>query len=473
MKDFVGRTKEIELMREYYESGKSELVAVYGRRRVGKTCYVHHVFDDKFFFSVTGNASLTEQANLDNFVDRLHEYGLKSQEPCRGWKDAFHMLRELIEADKRGGKKVIFFDEISWLNDRNSTFLGYFDYFWNTCLSVRDDILLIVCGSATTWITENLFENTGGLHNRFSRKIWIKPFTLAECELFFAGRGIVLSRYDIVEAYMIFGGIPYYLGLFRKAHSLSGNVDDICFSVHPPLENEFDLLYRSLFKSSELCIAIVRALAARNRGLTRAQLLEALKVPDNGHFSKALSDLTLSGFVRSYNAFPNKKKGSIFQLIDNYSLFYLNVIEGTKPTDPHYWSAAHNHPRLNTWRGCAFEMVCLLHLEQIRLALQIGAVLISVSSYSSTQEGVQIDLIIERSDRIITLCECKFSISEYIIDKETEENLRKKIGVMTKLTKGRKAVHLTMITTFGVTKNTHSGIVSSQVTMEDLFRDNR
>ncbi|MDR2610003.1 MAG: DUF4143 domain-containing protein, partial [Clostridiales Family XIII bacterium] len=352
-----------------------------------------------------------------------------------------------------------------------SGFIGAFEYFWNTFASARSDILFIACGSAASWISKKLFKNRGGLHNRVTGRIWLKPFTLRECEEYLTAKQGGYERYDIVECYMVFGGIPYYLDYIEKKYSLAVNIDKMVFEEGAPLRNEFEELYGSLFGKSELYIRAVEALGTKMKGLTRDELVRAIGYPDGSKVTEVLTDLELSGFIRKYNAYPNKKKGSLYQLIDHFSLFSLSFLRGAEPTDRHFWSAMRNTPKLNAWRGYAFEIVCLRHIEQIEQGLGISGVLTWVSSWRSrdTTDGAQIDLVIDRGDRVVNLCEIKYAQSEYVIDKEYADKLRRKAGVFMEETKARRTPFLTMITTYGVKRNTYSGIIRTEVTMDALF----
>ncbi|MDR3296574.1 MAG: AAA family ATPase [Clostridiales Family XIII bacterium] len=468
----VGRKRELDLLQKYHRSDQAELVAVYGRRRVGKTYLIRQAFGDDFFFYFTGVIGAGKAEQLERFSKALKACGAGIPDTAGTWMQAFDSLSALIRSSKSKRKKVIFFDEMPWLDNPKSGFLNAFDYFWNAFASARNDILFIVCGSATSWITQNLFRNRGGLHNRVTGKIHLNPFTLHECEAFFKSRNVSLNRYDIIESYMVFGGIPYYLGYFENNYSLAGNVDNIVFSENAPLKEEFQELYASLFKKSEHYTEVVEALSRKTRGMTRDELVAATKHKNGGTLTKILEDLELSGFIRKYYAFPNKVNGALYQLIDSFSLFYFSFMRRVHPTDVHYWTGLRDSPRLNAWRGYAFELVCFRHIEQIRAGLGIAGVLIGISSWRSRRSdpGAQIDLVIERGDNVIDLCEIKFSKHPYSIGKGDEEDLRNKLSAFTQETKTRKAVHIAMITTYGVKQNMHAGIVNSQVTMDALFR---
>jgi predicted AAA+ superfamily ATPase len=467
----VGREREIALLRRYYEADEAQLVAVYGRRRVGKTYLIRQVFDDDFFFYFTGMLNADKSVQLERFAKALNRYGMGTPVLPETWMQAFDLLEELICSSKSQKRKVIFFDEMPWLDTHRSEFLAAFDYFWNSFASARRDILFIVCGSATSWITRKLFRNRGGFHNRITGRILLKPFTLFECEAYLKARNIPLSRYDVIESYMVFGGIPYYLSYFEPGYSLAGNIDNIVFAEAAPLKEEFGELYASLFKDSERHVQIIEALSRKSRGLTRDELVAATGHANGGTLTGMLEDLELSGFIRRYHAFPNKKNGSLYQLIDSFSLFYFSFIHSVRPTDIHFWSEIRNTPRLNAWRGYAFELVCFHHVEHIRHGLGIAGVLISISSWRSrhTKPGVQIDLVIERGDNAINLCEIKFSQHEVEISEDYNLSLRHRREVFRQETKTRKALHVTLVTTYGVRRNKYADIVDSQVTMDSLF----
>ncbi|MDR1765514.1 MAG: ATP-binding protein [Lachnospiraceae bacterium] len=470
----VGRRIEQERLLDYYASGKSELVAVYGRRRVGKTYLIRETFGDGFFFSYTGSAQIASTAgHLERFSVALGAYGLDGggEAPPKTWMEAFDRLRNAIETAGGNHRKVIFVDEMPWLDRRGSGFLAAFDYFWNAFASARRDILFIVCGSATSWITKKLFQSRGGLHNRVTGRIYLRPFTLQECEAFLAAKGSGYARYDLIECYMVFGGIPYYLDFIEKKYSLAVNIDHMVFAEGAPLANEFEELYASLFEHHERYTEVVAALASKMKGLTREEIVAQTSHENGGNLTSILADLELSGFVRRYDAYPHKKNGSIYQLIDHFSLFWFAFLHDRRPTSPRYWSMMRSTPRLNAWRGYAFEIVCLRHIDQIEQGLGISGVITYVSAWRSRKSdpGAQIDLVIERGDRVCNLCELKYAQAEYEITKEYAENLRRKEAAFLAETKTRRTLFTTMVTTYGVKRNMHSGIVRAEVAMDALF----
>jgi hypothetical protein len=469
----IGRKSEQQQLWKYYNSAKSEFVVVYGRRRVGKTFLIREMFGDRFFFHFSGTTQIkTMRGQIERFSAALESQrkpGL--QKKPQSWNGAFDLLSERIESAPSSDRKVIFFDEMPWLDTPKSGFIGALEYFWNSFASMRRDILFIACGSAASWISKNLFQNRGGLHNRVTGRIYLKPFTLAECESYLSADGGGYGRYDVIECYMVFGGIPYYLDYIDKKYSIAINVDKIVFSEGAPLGNEFEELYGSLFGSSDLYVSVVTALGERKKGMRREDVLRAIGQKDGGEITHVLNNLEMSGFIRTYYSYPNKKKGALYQLVDSFSLFWLSFMHKKRPTHPHYWSEIRNTPTLNAWRGYAFEIVCLRHIDQIEQSLGISGVLTWVSSWraQSDENGAQIDLIIERDDRVINLCEMKYAQSEFEITKEYEKNLRNKMSVFVSATKTKKTIFLTLISTYGVKQNIHSGIVRSEVTMDGLF----
>jgi hypothetical protein len=344
------------------------------------------------------------------------------------------------------------------------------EYFWNTWASANPDILLIACGSATSWIINKLLKNRGGLHNRVTHRMVIEPFNLAECEEFFNRKKIVLNRKSIVESYMIFGGIPFYLNMFVKGLSLSQNVDKLCFSKKGELQDEFSILYSSLFKHSENHELVIKALAQKRMGLTREEILQETKLQGGG-LTSVLEELEQCNFIRSYNAYEKKSKEKLYQLIDFYSLFYLNFMKNNRRSDEHFWTNLIDNAKHRTWSGYAFEQDCMQHAKQIRQKLGISGVVTYSASWRSkkSEPAAQVDLLIDRNDGVINLCEMKYAESEFIIDKKQDENLRNKKSAFMSETKTRKAVHITMVTTYGVKHNEYRSNIQSEVLLNDLF----
>lgn len=474
--DVIGRKYEQRELQRCYNSKEAEFVVVYGRRRIGKTFLVNQFFNQKFDFKLTGIYDKELNVQLDNFSDSLKEYSGKNDwKTPTNWREAFMQLKQHITDIHHKGKKVVFIDEMPWLDTRNSDFFSSFEWFWNNWGSTQNDLLLIVCGSATSWITNKLLSDKGGLFNRTTNRIYLRQFSLAETEEYLRSQGVKWSRYDITECYMTMGGIPFYLKQINPKLSYNANIDTMFFSKRGKLWDEFSHLFKTLFSTPENYIAVVEALAQKRMGLTREEILKATKLPDNGNTTEILNNLINSDFVRPYNYFGKRKKGMVFQLSDYYTLFYFRFIKEHYGRDEEFWSHTIDNPSRTAWAGYSFEQVCKDHLSQIKKAIGISAVLCETSCWYSTDGdapgigNVQIDFLIDRRDHVINLCEMKFSISEFAITKEYEVNLRNKIAALQAYIKNKKAINLTMVTTYGVKENLHSGIVQSEVTLDDLF----
>ena len=467
----IGRKAEREILYDCLTSKKSEFVALYGRRRVGKTFLVRELLGPDFVFYTTGILNGTGADQLSNFNAEIANAGGRQLAPAKKWSEAFNNLNALIQSSGKKGKKVIFLDEIPWMNTPKSGFLAALDYYWNRHASMRNDILLIICGSAASWIIKNVINSTGGLHNRLTRQINLRPFTLNECELYFRAKGIDIPRYQVAEAYMIFGGIPYYMDFFKPRYSLAQNVDDIFFKEDAPLGNEFTNLFNSLFQNAGNHIRIIEALAAKNYGKTREDLIAATGVSEGGGLSGTLKELITSGFVREYRSYGKKKRDRLYQLIDPFTLFCLRFGSRRDVYSSDFWLRFCTTPAHATWAGYAYEILCLLHIPQIRKALGISGVLTGIYSWrSATRDpGAQIDLVIERGDQVINLCEIKYASSEYAIDKAYDQILRNKRSAFMEETRTRKAAQTTLITTYGLRRNAYQAGVPFEVTLDDLF----
>ena len=468
--EIIGRHEEQVSIQQYVDSEKPEFVVVYGRRRVGKTYLIKEFFNQSFSFYATGLANAKKEEQMENFNVSLNHYGKMPYPRVKSWLESIRQLIHLLEHTKKKGKKVIFIDELSWFDTPRSGFLTALEYFWNSWASSRPDILLIVCGSATSWMINKLLKNRGGLHNRVTQRMHIEPFTLRECEEFFAHKKIVIDRYTIVESYMIFGGIPFYMDLMDKKYSLAQNVDKLCFSKNGALKDEFSILYASLFKHSENHVKIVKALAMKAKGLMRDEIIAITRLQGGG-LTNTLEELEQCGFIRKYQSFEKKNKYSVYQLIDFFTLFHIHFIN-VKANNGHFWSTVTDNARHRTWTGYTFELVCLTHEEQIKRKLGISGVLTNSFSWRSLKSptnGAEIDLLIDRNDRVINICEMKYANDEFVIDKKYAETLRNKREVFLRETKTRKAIHITMVSTYGVKKNDYHALIQSEVSMNDIF----
>lgn len=475
MAKIIGRKKEIALLKSLETHRKSAFIAIYGRRRVGKTFLIRSVYENRFAFQLTGIANVGMKQQLANFHSALVRYfpEMEDQPLANDWFKSFQYLITGIEnMPKDGRKKIIFLDELPWLDNPNSMFIPALEHFWNSWASAREDIILAVCGSAASWMINQLINNTGGLYNRITHRIQLNPFTLTECEAFFKAISPGYERYQLLQLYMVFGGIPFYLESINPQKSATQNINELCFTQRGFLRNEFNKLFTSLFKKSERHISIVKALAKKSKGMERKDLLKAANLSNGGNATTVLNELVESSFIRKYNSFGKQKNKAIYQLSDFYSLFYLKFIQNNNPLDEDFWINGLDKPDIRAWSGYAFEQVCLRHLQPIKNALGIGSVQTQSSAWigSNGTEKAQVDLVIDRRDQVVNLCEMKFSIKTFTIDKAYSSNLRQKVGLFKEVTSTPKAVWLTFITTFGLTPNQYAqSLVHNSLTMDVLF----
>lgn len=469
----IGRKKQQKELNDAYNSEESKFVALCGRRRVGKTYLIKQTFSGRFTFTHSGLADGTLQEQLYGWRSSLENAGYHVSSTPKHWLEAFDMLKELIRRSK-AKKKVVFIDEMPWMDTPRSKFVTALEFFWNGWAAMRDDILLIVCGSATSWIINKIFRNHGGLHNRVNCQIFLEPFTLRECEEYSRTARLDYSRYELLEAYMVMGGIPYYWSLLEKGKSLAQNIDSLFFSPQGLLHYEFRELYDSLFRNSDAYIKVVNVLGQKLCGMRREEIVHELKITDSGNLSRILEDLEHCGFIIRTNAYGAKKYNSVYRLIDNFSLFYLKFMKENKTDDPSFWSHNYTSPLRYSWCGLAFERVCFQHIQQIKQALGISGVMTNTYSWQSKDDpvygsGAQIDMLIERADNTVNVCEMKFSQSEFVIDKDYDAVLRHKLSRFSAAVSRHKSVQLTMVTTFGVARNAYWNRVQSEVVADDLF----
>lgn len=470
---FVGRRDEREVLMGCLESDRSEFVAVYGRRRVGKTFLIRYVLERHFSVFATGLPGGSYREQINNMCMSIVQGFNVDFRVCDNWMEVMRFLADTISNDSnyKFRKKVLFFDEMPWMDTPKSDFLMAVEWFWNAFASARTDILLVVCGSATTWITNNILRNVGGLYGRLTHQIYLEPFSLDECEQFYSLKHISMSREEQLRAYMVFGGVPYYLQFFRKELSVAQNVDLLCFAKRGALSMEYDNLYRSMFKNYTSHIKVVESLAAKSMGMTKKDICEKTGLPESGSTTSVLQELVDCGILNEYSQVGKKTKGKMYQLVDFFTLFYLRFVKDNKGEE-NFWTLNSNTPAVNSWEGYAFEQVCFSHIKQIKRALGIGGISTKISSWKSAdkENGAQIDMVIERSDKLVNICEIKFAGGEYTITADYAKKLRNKLTAFKEETKTKASLHLTMITTYGLKKNAaHNSMAQSQVTAECLF----
>ena len=473
MKTIVGRNKELALLERYAQSNRSEFIAVYGRRRVGKTYLVNHAFANRFTFAMTGILDGTRRDQLMAFADAMEMFGNELATPPDNWMKAFSMLRKFLQPKVETGETcIVFLDEIPCLDTHNSGFVKALGYFWNSWASLHDNFKLIVCGSATAWMIKNIIDSKGGLHNRITHEMRIKAFTLLESEQYLKSEGFIWNRLSILQTYMVFGGVAYYLSLLQPEESLAQNIDRLLFSPDGELRREYNRLYKTLFSTSEPYMKIVELLGEHPKGLTRNEIAELLGGDTGGSLSEQLTNLCECGILRKFKIREKstiKWNGGIYQLVDFFSLFFQHFV--IRNEEKNWWSKHINTPEVNTWLGLAYERVCLTHTEQLLQAMHLDSISTTQYAWRSkvSQPATQIDLIIERADDMINLCEVKYSKDEYRISQEEDQKLRYRLSAFQHETGTRSGIFVTIITTFGLARGMYNDSVSIKLSMDDLF----
>lgn len=471
----IGRTEETEILRTALVSEQPEFIALVGRRRVGKTFLVKHIYQHRINFELTGLQHTSKSEQLQNFVFAIRNFfpDFDITKKPKNWLDAFFMLSKALDEQDKQDKMVVFLDELPWLGTKRSGFLTGLSWFWNSW-AINQHLVLVVCGSAASWMIDKVVNDKGGLHNRITGLISLYPFTLGETETFLNAKHIFLNKYQITQLYLTMGGIPMYLNQIRPHLSAVQNIQAICFKRNGYLRNEFDRLFASLFDNYEKHIQLIRALASKKIGMTRQQIIDKTKFQNGGMLTKWLNELHQSGFIEIYAGYGKKKRLSLYRLADPYSLFYLTFIEPLGVNAKTDFTKLSDLPNYKAWSGYAFENICLAHIDQIRKALGISGIFTTISSFIAKPtdglSGAQIDLIIDRSDHSINLCEIKFSQSDYKVTKKDVTNLENKKQVFQYHTKTKKHIFVSLITTYGVVNNAHRlNHINQVVTLANLF----
>ena len=469
----IGRNEEKETLEACLNSGQPEFLVVYGRRRVGKTFLIKKYFHEKFAFYASGVQSKSKKDKIGMFHESLLSHGSKDKSVPANWFRAFSRLKDLLESedcyrDPKTGRKVVFLDELPWMDSPRSEFKSALDFFWNTYGSTQDDLLLIVCGSATSWIINNITKDTGGFYNRVTNQIHLMPFRLKECKKLCARRGLDYQKETIAKAYMVFGGVPYYWKLLSPSKSLDQEIDRLCFKENGTLRYEFQNLFSSLFSSGGCHREIILALARKASGLTRQELIGS-GLPGGGKsLTKALEELEQCGFIRKFSR-PGASHGAYYQIKDPFIRFANDFLSGEKVSS---WLSYIDTPSYYSWQGNAFELLCLNHIPEIKNALGVSGVDTNEYSFRSSKHapGAQIDLVIDRKDGVSNLCEMKCTSDPFLIDKNYAAVLENNKEAFRLETKTKNAVRLTLVSAKGIVRNAYSDVVRNVITLDDLFR---
>lgn len=473
MEPIIGREKEIAALQQYAASARAEFVAVYGRRRVGKTFLIDQQFIGRYAFRMTGVIDGSFSDQMIAFKDAMAEYQLPIETNPTCWMEAFielkKALRQKVEQKERC---IIFIDELPAMDTQGSNVANAIGYFWNNWAKLHDNITLIICGSATSWMIDNVIDSHGGLHDRITQEMHIHPFTLKETKSYLDEYHFYWNELMTLQTYMVFGGVPYYLSLLNPRESLVQNINRLFFSVDDQMRREYKRLFTTLYKKPQVYMAIVECLASARYGLTREQIAKAVGTSNNGHLGEKLTILRNSDLIQELHVREKKIKNTecVYRLCDMFCLFYLTFISRAQ-VEKDYWTYHINSPEVNTWMGLSFENIALSHIDAVKKALRIEGV--STLHYAwrskTTIPAAQIDMVIERADQIVNICEVKYSMEEYDLQKEEYDKLLHRCSAFAKETSLKHITWPTMITTHGLKVNSYSQLIPSQITLKDFF----
>jgi AAA+ ATPase superfamily predicted ATPase len=484
VEEVLGREKEKEVLKEVLDSKEAEFVAIYGRRRVGKTHLIRQFFSEKgVYLEASGAKDKPLKKQIENFMKAVSKTFFKdiSLGTPLNWDAAFDILTKELKGLSKSKKIIVFLDELPWMATKRSGLLQSLDYYWNLHWSKLSNLVLIVCGSAASWMLEKLIYSKGGLHKRITRKMLLEPYKLKETEQFLKKRGFRMNQKQILDLYMAIGGIPFYLRGLRKGLSAAQNINALCFEKNGLLYDEFKNLFESLFDKADVNLTIVREIVKHGNKISREELIRATGISSGGTLNKRLKELEAAGFIQSFLPFERTKRGHFYRVNDEFSLFHLKWIEPfieAKAVDHEsaYWQNIVKTPAVSSWAGLAYEAICLKHIAQVRKALGLEKVTCKTGSWQfspqkgSKEEGVQIDLLFDRQDGAVTICEIKYSEKPFVIDKTYAKKLMLKMDTFELRFKTTKQIILALVTTMGLKSSVWSKeIVDKEVILKDLF----
>ena len=467
----IGREKEIKILENALHSSRSELIVVYGRRRVGKTFLIRETCKKHIQFEFVGMYKASTREQLKLFKQTLFNFSQQKVKTPSNWLEAFQQLKDYCDTLICNKKKVLFIDEFPWLDNNKSSFLKAFDNFWNSYVTKREDLVVVVCGSAAAYMINKIIRSKGGLHNRLTDKIRVEPFNLKETELLLKKNRVKLTHYDILNLYMAMGGIPHYLDKVNVGESATQAIDRLCFEKDGFLKDEFKNVFASLFDQVDNHEAIIRILADVSKGLPRNEIMKKGNFPSGGNLTRTLHELEESGFIEQYAPYKGNNN-ALYRLKDEYCSFYIKYIEKNKPSEKGVWNKLQTQASYNAWAGFTFETICLKHIEQIKEGLKIAGIYTTTGNWleKNSENGAQIDLLIDRDDNVINLCEIKYYDGLFTLNKKFAFDLMNKVAVFKNSTQTKKSIFLTLITIHGITANEYSRqLIQNNLTLEHLF----
>lgn len=484
MRQLACREIECKVLDQFLTSEKAEFLAIYGRRRVGKTFLIRTYFEnqDVIFFDTTGEKNARLAIQIKHFTKQISTvfYNNAPLKPGKNWDESFELLTLAINSSNVSKKIVLFFDELPWMATKNSHILQSLDYYWNQHWSKNSRIKLIVCGSSASWIIDKIVNNKGGLHNRITRNILLEPFNLSKTKSFFRKTKLSITERHIVTLFMVMGGVPFYLSKIEKNLSAIQNIENLAFQHNSFFLNEFNNLFSSLFSDADIIVEMIRIIASYRYGILQDALLKKMGplLQGKGGLEK-LHALEDAGFIMHFKSHWHKKRGIYYRVTDEYCLFYLYWIEPVKDTllkrnlTEGHWNKMTQQSSWHIWTGLAFESICYKHLPEITRALSLPGIAIpNTWRYTPTQDhkkGAQIDLLFDRDDDAITICEIKYTEKPFVITKAYAEQLQQKIAIFKEVTGTQKQIFIAMISANGVKENQYSSLLSTVLTMKDLF----
>jgi hypothetical protein len=483
----IGRQAERETLSRAAAVDRAALVAIYGRRRVGKTHLVrtHLAPLAGVYFEIIGQHAAPRATQLANFKEQLESTFFRYRLPeLTSWREALSLLGDAVEraAHERPREPiVVFFDELPWMATHRSGLVPAIDYLWNARLSKLPNLVWVLCGSAASFMLDRLINAKGGLHNRITHRLRLDPFQLSDTRDFLASRGLRRGTAQTLELYMALGGVPYYLLQVPRGASAAQAIGQICFERSGQLSDEFARLFSSLFDDSGEHEKLIRAVAKRRAGVLRDELISLAGLKSGGRVSRRLDELEAAGFLARFVPYGKTKRDTSYRLIDEYCLFYLSWIEPA-PTSSFstsgvkYWQAKAGSPGFRAWAGYAFEGICLKHSAEIQAALGIDTMANVVGTWryapasGTSDRGAQIDLLFDRPDGVINLCELKYAADEFVLTKAYAKELVEKVEIFKRRSKAKKDVLVTLVTTHGLKPGLwNDEVIDSVVTVDEMI----
>jgi hypothetical protein len=408
---FVGRKNELRMLNDAYRSGKDELVVLYGRRRIGKSSLVKRFAEKKkAYYEFEALEGETTPGQINHFLQQLKKQiddPILDSVRFANWEQVFTYLTEKVINRKSKVKKILFLDELPWMAAGRIRLVSLLKYYWDNHWKSKH-VMLILCGSVASFMVKKVL-HSNALYGRTTIEILLKGFSPEEAARLLSKKR---SREETLNYQLVFGGVPKYLEQINTSQSFNKNMNTLCFSPHGIMLKEVERIFYSQFREPRTYLKIINLL--KNGIFSLSEISSKTKIPSGGGLKQYLKNLERAEMIRSYIPFDRSgnSKFKKYTLADEFLVFFFKYmgpnLRVIKESSSRRLFETLTQNSFDSWLGFAFERFCLKHAGLLALVMDFADDILLASPYfKKNDERFQIDLLYQRADRVITVCEIK------------------------------------------------------------------